>query len=67
MTLTATCSPPGITYLHPTVGLQNSNLGTCMVNTCSGTYYDDGGAAGNYSLNVNQVYRTFCPDYLETV
>ncbi len=61
MTLSATCSPPGVTYTHPIAGIQNSNLGTCMVNTCSGTYYDNGGAAGNYSLSINQVYRTFCP------
>jgi hypothetical protein len=49
------------TYLHPTTGLQGQNVGTCMVTTCSGTYYDDGGAAGNYSLNSGGIYRTFCP------
>ncbi|MDB4534147.1 T9SS type A sorting domain-containing protein [Vicingaceae bacterium] len=49
------------TYTHPTVNLQNTNLGACMVNTCSGTYYDDGGAGGDYT-GIGQVYRTFCPD-----
>lgn len=51
---------PG-TYYHPTEGLQGTYLGSCMVNTCTGTYTDDGGTA-NYSLNINNVYRTFCPD-----
>ncbi|NSW45533.1 MAG: hypothetical protein HPY79_06955 [Bacteroidales bacterium] len=51
---------PG-TYYHPTEGLQGTYLGSCMVNTCTGTYTDDGGAA-NYSLNINSIYRTFCPD-----
>jgi gliding motility-associated-like protein len=32
-----------------------------MVNNCSGTYYDNGGAGGNYANNVNLIYRTFCP------
>lgn len=49
------------TYLHPTVGVNGTNCGTCMVNTSSGTYYDNGGAVANYSSNVNQVYRVFCP------
>ncbi|MBX7096049.1 MAG: hypothetical protein K1X56_15115, partial [Flavobacteriales bacterium] len=50
------------TYTQPTVGLQGTYAGTCEVNTCSGSFYDDGGAAGNYSLNVNNIYRTFCPN-----
>jgi hypothetical protein len=33
-----------------------------MVSTCSGTYYDNGGAAGTYSANVNNIFRTFCPN-----
>jgi gliding motility-associated-like protein len=49
------------TYLHPTVGQQNTYTGTCMVNTNSGTYYDNGGPAGNYSPNINGILRTFCP------
>lgn len=48
-------------YLHPTQGQQGTYLGACMVNTCSGVYQDDGGA-GNYSNNINRIYRTFCPD-----
>ncbi|HNQ12634.1 MAG TPA: T9SS type A sorting domain-containing protein [Bacteroidia bacterium] len=56
-------SNPGTpNYLHPTVGLQNTYVGTPMVNTCGGTYSDNGGSSGNYDLNINSVYRTFCPD-----
>ena len=58
-------------YLHPTVGLQNTFLGGCMVNDCTpNQYYDNGGSGGNgnngsvenYSNNVNLIYRTFCPN-----
>ncbi len=51
-------------FVHPTTGLQNAYLGTCMVNLDCGitsSYYDDGGPSGNYSNNVHQIYRTFCP------
>lgn len=50
------------TYTHPTVGMGGTYAGSCMVNTCSGTYYDNGGAGGNYAANVNSIYRTFCPN-----
>lgn len=50
------------TYLQPTVGVQNTYTGACMVTTCSGTYYDSGGAAGNYAPNTNNIFRTFCPN-----
>lgn len=49
------------TYTHPTVGINSTYAGACMVNTCSGTYYDNGGAGGNYAANINAIYRTFCP------
>lgn len=58
-------------YTHPTTGMQNQNVGACMVSTCSGTYYDNGGSggstttsnvAGNYANDINGVYRTFCPN-----
>ncbi|HCY22750.1 MAG TPA: hypothetical protein DHV29_04605 [Bacteroidales bacterium] len=49
-------------YLHPTVGLQSTYVGACMTATCNASYYDDGGAANPYSNNVNQVFRTFCPN-----
>jgi len=49
------------TYTHPTVGIASTYAGACMVNTCSGTYYDNGGAGGNYAANINAIYRTFCP------
>lgn len=52
----------GVTgYLQPIAGLQNANVGTCMVNTCSGNYLDDGGSGANYSAGIPYVYRTFCP------
>lgn len=50
------------TYNHPTLGQQNTYTGACMVTTCSGTYYDNGGAAGNYAAGVNNIFRTFCPN-----
>ncbi len=49
-------------YLHPTVGLQSTYVGACMTATCNATYYDDGGASNPYSNNVNQIFRTFCPN-----
>jgi hypothetical protein len=49
------------TYTHPTTGIGGTYVGACMVNTCGGTYYDDGGAAGNYANNTNNIYRVFCP------
>jgi hypothetical protein len=50
------------TYTHPTVGVQSTYNGACLVSTCSGTYYDNGGNGGNYSANINNIYRTFCPN-----
>jgi hypothetical protein len=52
----------GQVYLQPTVGVQSTYTGACMVTTCSGTSYDNGGAAGNYAPNVNNIFRTFCPN-----
>lgn len=57
-----TASVSAQTYTHPTVGLNSTYAGACMVNTCTGTYYDNGGAGGNYVNNINNVYRTFCPN-----
>ncbi|MFZ1685995.1 MAG: hypothetical protein WAU70_01120 [Flavobacteriales bacterium] len=51
----------GQTYIMPSVGVQNTYNGACLVSTCSGTFYDSGGAGGNYAANVNAIYRTFCP------
>ncbi|HBG71796.1 MAG: hypothetical protein A2W93_06200 [Bacteroidetes bacterium GWF2_43_63] len=49
-------------YEHPTEGIQGTYNGACMVNTCSGTYVDDGNA-NPYSPNINEIYRTFCPEF----
>ncbi|PLW94476.1 MAG: hypothetical protein C0592_02665 [Marinilabiliales bacterium] len=49
-------------YYHPTTGIQNTYLGMCMVSTCTGTYYDNGGPGATYMNNITQIYRTFCPD-----
>jgi hypothetical protein len=67
----ATAAAYAQTYTHPTTGMQSQNVGACMVSTCSGTYYDNGGSGGstttsnvvgNYSNGINGVYRTFCPN-----
>lgn len=50
------------TYDHPTAGIDGTYVGDCMVNTCTGTYYDDGGPAGDYDNNISSYYRVFCPD-----
>ncbi|PHR48779.1 MAG: hypothetical protein COA32_04725 [Fluviicola sp.] len=50
------------TYTHSTSGLASTFSGGCTVNTCSGVYYDNGGAGGNYSNNINNIYHTYCPD-----
>lgn len=48
-------------YFHPVVGIQNTYVGICMVNTCTGIYYDNGGISNPYNNSINSVYRTFCP------
>jgi hypothetical protein len=50
------------TYTHPTTGQQNTFSGGCQVHTCSGNYYDNGGAGANYSNNIPLIYWTFCPN-----
>lgn len=50
------------TYTQPTVGVASTYNGACLVATCSGTSYDNGGAGGNYAANINAIYRTFCPN-----
>lgn len=49
-------------YSHPTVGINSEYVGSCLVANCGpSTYTDNGGALGNYALNINNVYRVFCP------
>ncbi len=50
------------TYTHPTTGIASEYVGTCQTATCTGTYYDNGGAGGNYADNIPSVYRVFCPN-----
>lgn len=50
------------TYTHPTTGIAGSFVGSVMVNTCGGTYTDNGGTSSNYSNSIGNVYRTFCPN-----
>lgn len=54
--------PPGGPYIHQTIGIEYTYLGTCMVATSTGSYYDNGGPANDYANNINRIYRTFCPD-----
>lgn len=49
-------------YYHPTVGIAGEYVGSCLVNDCGPfNYYDNGGPGGNYSNNINNIYRVFCP------
>ncbi len=63
-----TCTFPGVDYTHPIAGGADEFVGACMVNDCGPfTYTDNGGPAGNYSLNIGQagfggIYRVFCPE-----
>lgn len=61
ITVTTAAACP-TTYLHPTTGIAGEYVGSCQVATSNGTYYDDGGAAGNYSTNIDATYRIFCPN-----
>ena len=62
LSATSIVAASGQTYTHPTLGQQGTYTGACMVTTCSGTYYDNGGAGGNYGASVNNIFRTFCPN-----
>ena len=50
------------TYTHPTIGIASEYVGACETATCTGTYTDDGGAAGDYSNDITSIYRVFCPN-----
>lgn len=50
------------TYTAPATGMMAGiYAGGCPIGTNTGTYVDDGGTGGNYSLNINSVYQTICP------
>lgn len=49
-------------YTHPTVGIANEYVGACLVSTCGPSTYTDNGGGGNYSNNINNIYRVFCPN-----
>lgn len=54
--------PAPADYTHPTTGIAGEFVGACLVSNCGPfTYADNGGVSGNYSNNINQIYRTFCP------
>lgn len=54
--------PCPVDYTHPTTGIAGERVGACLVSTCSGSYFDDGGASGNYSsIGPAGIYRVFCP------
>jgi hypothetical protein len=49
-------------YTHPTVGIQSEFVGSCLVADCGPvSYYDNVGPGGDYSNNINFIYRVFCP------
>lgn len=50
-------------YFHPTAGISSEYVGSCVENLPSGQsdYWDNGGPSGDYSLDINNVYRVFCP------
>jgi hypothetical protein len=50
-------------FAHGTAGIQSERVTHCLQAICTGTYTDDGGAAGNYSSSVlGGLYRVFCPN-----
>jgi len=58
-------STGGQTYYQGTNGQQGTYISHCMENITNGAtsyFVDDGGATGNYSSNINSIYRVFCPN-----
>lgn len=54
--------PSPATYTHPTTGIANEFVGSCLVANCGPfTYADNGNVSANYANNINSIYRTFCP------
>lgn len=53
--------PTPADYTHPTTGIANERVGACLVSDCGPATYTDDGNAGNYSINIPDIYRVFCP------
>lgn len=62
VSVTTTGPPPGATYTQPSSGIAGEYVGACLEATCTGTFADNGDLTGNYSNNINAIYRVFCPD-----
>lgn len=61
--ISCTPCPTLADYTHPTVGINNEYVGSCLVSDCGPfTYADNGNTTGNYSTSINNVYRVFCPN-----
>lgn len=62
------CVFPGVDYVHPTVGINQEFVGSCLVSDCGPFVYADDGSLGlNYSNNIGVagfggIYRVFCPE-----
>lgn len=60
--LSCVACPASADYIMPTIGINSEFVGTCLVSDCGPfTFADDGNISGNYSNNINNIYRVFCP------
>jgi hypothetical protein len=63
VTINSPVGPACAVFLHGTAGIESERVTNCLQAICTGTYLDDGGAAGNYSSSVlGGLYRVFCPN-----
>ena len=61
--LSCVACPASADYIMPTIGINSEYVGSCLVSDCGPfTFADDGNLSGNYSNNINQIYRVFCPN-----
>ena len=62
-TLSCVACPVPADYTMPTTSINGEYVGACLVSDCGPfTFADDGDLAGNYSNNINNIYRVFCPN-----